>query len=96
MGKELEWDDSETTQSIECHRETKVSLYWKIQCSNTTIQVKRQIQDFPGGAVDKNAPANVGDTGSIPDLKGSTYHGASKPMCHSYWARVLQWLKPIT
>ena len=25
-----------------------------------------QIQDFPGGAVDKNPPANAGDMGSIP------------------------------
>ena len=24
-------------------------------------------QDFPGGAVVKNPPANAGDTGSIPD-----------------------------
>ena len=23
-------------------------------------------RDFPGGAVDKNPPANAGDTGSIP------------------------------
>ena len=23
-------------------------------------------QDFPGGTVDKNLPANAGDTGSIP------------------------------
>ena len=25
-----------------------------------------QIQDFPGGAVDKNPPANAGDMSSIP------------------------------
>ena len=24
--------------------------------------------DFPGGPVDKNSPANAGDTGSIPGL----------------------------
>ena len=56
----------EPTQSMECHRKTKGTWYWKIQCSNTTIQVKRQIQDFPGGAVDKNPPASAGDMGSIP------------------------------
>ena len=27
--------------------------------------------DFPGGAVDENLPANVGDTGSVPGLGGS-------------------------
>ena len=27
-----------------------------------------EIQDFPGGAVAKNLPANAGDTGSIPGL----------------------------
>ena len=27
---------------------------------------KKKKKDFPGGAVDKNPPANAGDTGSIP------------------------------
>ena len=27
---------------------------------------KANILDFPGGTVDKNPPANAGDTGSIP------------------------------
>ena len=27
-----------------------------------------EIQDFPGGLVVKNPPANAGDTGSIPGL----------------------------
>ena len=31
-------------------------------------QVKIKNQDFPGGAVDKNLPANAGDPGSIPGL----------------------------
>ena len=26
-------------------------------------------QDFPGGTVDKNLPANAGDTGCIPGLE---------------------------
>ena len=26
--------------------------------------------DFPGGAVDKNPPANAGDMGSVPGLEG--------------------------
>ena len=29
---------------------------------------KNQIEDFPGGAVVKNPPANAGDTGSRPSL----------------------------
>ena len=29
---------------------------------------KKSLQDFPGGAVVKNSPANAGDTGSIPGL----------------------------
>ena len=28
--------------------------------------LKGDILDFPGGAVDKNPPANAGDTGSSP------------------------------
>ena len=41
--------------------------------------------DFPGGAVDKNPPANEGDTGSISGLGG--FH-----MPWSNWARVPQQL----
>jgi len=33
------------------------------------LKVKIKSQDFPGGAVDKNSPANAGDTGSIPSLR---------------------------
>ena len=29
---------------------------------------KEKDQDFPGGTVDKNPPANAGNTGSIPGL----------------------------
>ena len=28
--------------------------------------LKERLEDFPGGAVVKNLPANAGDTGSIP------------------------------
>ena len=38
-----------------------------------------QKQDFPGGAVVKNSPANAGDTGSIPGPGR-----AIKPMRHNY------------
>ena len=33
-------------------------------------QIKEKPQEFPGGAVDKNPPANAGDMGSIPGLGG--------------------------
>ena len=32
------------------------------------LAVKTNEQDFPGGSVVKNPPANARDTGSIPDL----------------------------
>jgi len=31
---------------------------------------KEDVQDFPGGTVDKNPPANAKDKGSIPGLRG--------------------------
>ena len=31
-------------------------------------KIKKTDQDFPGGAVVKNPPANAGDTGSSPGL----------------------------
>ena len=30
------------------------------------MEIKRKLEDFPGGAVVKNPPANAGDTGSSP------------------------------
>ena len=32
------------------------------------LSVKKELLGFPGGSVVKNAPANAGDTGLIPDL----------------------------
>ena len=43
------------------------------------------LQDFPGGLVVKNPPANVGDLGLIPGLGRFHMWGATKPECHSYW-----------
>ena len=34
---------------------------------------ERERQDFPSDAVDKNLPANVGDTGLIPGLGRSSH-----------------------
>ena len=42
-----------------------------------------RLSDFPGGAEDKNLPANAGDMGLIPDLgraSSSTCCGAAKPV----------------
>ena len=50
----------------------------------------QNIKNVPGGAVNKNPPANAGDTGSIPGP--GRFHsrkiphacGAAKPMSHNY------------
>ena len=33
-----------------------------------SFSYKKGMQDFPGGRVDRNSPANTGDTGLIPGL----------------------------
>ena len=48
---------------------------------------KRQLkyeQDFPGGQVVKNPPANAGDKGSMPGPEESTCCGVAGPMPHSH------------
>ena len=40
--------------------------------------------DFPGGAVVKNLPAIVGDTGSSPGWEDPTCRGSTKPVRHNY------------
>ena len=40
-------------------------------------------QDFPGGAVDKNPPANARDMGSIPVQEDSTYCEITKLVHHN-------------
>ena len=35
-------------------------------CMKNALFLKNKIRDFPGGAVVKNPPANVGDTDSSP------------------------------
>ena len=51
--------------------------------------VKLNHGDFPGGAVDKNLPANAGDMGSIPGL--GRFH---IPQSNSAGAPQLQSLHP--
>ena len=38
---------------------------------------------FPGGSVEKNLPANVGDLGLIPGLERSHREGSGKPLQYS-------------
>ena len=41
----------------------------KLEVFNRNLEsIKNDKQDFPGGSVVKNLPANAGDTGSIPGL----------------------------
>lgn len=47
-------------------------------------EMKKEGEYFPVGAVDKNPPANAGDTGLIPGLKDPTCHRAVKPVGHNY------------
>ena len=50
---------------------------------------------FPGDTVDGSSPADAGDTSSIPGPGGFHMHRATMPMCHNYWAHVLQLSKPV-
>ena len=47
-------------------------------------------QDFPGGTVDKNPPANAGDTGSIPGPERFHMPWSNSAHKHKYWAPTLQ------
>ena len=50
----------------------------------TVLTLKNIIQDFLGGPVVKNLPANAGDLGSIPGPGRSHMLQGPKPMCHNY------------
>ena len=52
---------------------------------NTTGFKRYSNRDFLCGSVDKNLPADAGDTGSIPGLA----------ICHNYWACTSQQEKPL-
>ena len=60
-----------------------------------SLQLKMESEGFPGGAVVENPPANAGDMGSILVREDPTCCGATKLVCHNYWARVPQLLKPM-
>ena len=50
---------------------------------NFDFCIKTTQEGFPGGSVVENPPANVGDTGLIPDLADPTGSRAAKPIPHS-------------
>ena len=39
-------------------------------------------------SMNKNLPANAGNTGSVPDPEDPPCRGTAKPVCHNYWAQV--------
>ena len=45
---------------------------------------------LPCGSVVKNPPANVGDTGLIPDSGRLTCYGVAKTMCHNHGVCALE------
>lgn len=51
--------------------------------------IKIVIQGFPGGLVVENLSAGAGDPGSILIWEDPTYPGATKSVCHGYWACAL-------
>ena len=79
---------------------------WKTEIFSKLPRVKLSDQGSPGGSVVKNPPANVGDTGSIPDLGrwhmpwSNKAHApqwlslCSEPGSSNYWTHVLQPLQP--
>ena len=68
-------------------------LFWIIWKSSK-CNYKCVYRNFPDSTVDRNPPANSGDTGSIPGLGRFHSHRTTKPVCHNYRARMLQLLKP--
>ena len=55
-----------------------------------TGYLKPQTEDFPGGTVDKNPPANAGHGFRSLVQEEPTCHGATKPVCHNYRACTLE------
>ena len=49
-------------------------------------------KEFPGGLVTKNLRAKTRGTGSTLVQEDSTFHGAAKPLCHSYWCGALEFM----
>ena len=70
--------------SYECYH-----LYPTNTCFLVGI-LKHNHRDFPGGTVVKNPPAMQGTRVRSLVREDPTCHGATKPMCHNYWACALK------
>ena len=58
--------------------------------------LQKHKEGFPCGSVVKSLPASAGDMDTIPDPGRSHMPRATKPMCHNYWAHMLQLLNPVS
>ena len=64
--------------------------------NNKRTRIRGGTSDLPGCPLVKNPPVNVGTQVQYLVWEDPTCHGATKPLCHSYWnpcsrAHVLQW-----
>ena len=57
-------------------------LFWKLPGFSGDSVVKKKKK--------KKTPVNAGDMGSILDPGNPTFHGATKPVPHNYWACALE------
>ena len=72
--------------------QSQLLLVVTIHCLLSSVR-KVLFHNFLGSTVIKNLPANAGEHRFAP-WEDSTWHGATEPMSHNYWARELQLLKP--
>ena len=68
---------------------------WMPQLKIPHAATKGSARGFPCGPVVKNPPANAGDTGLISGPGNPTRLGTTEPVCHNFWAHVLEPLKPM-
>jgi len=64
-------------------------LYYTFLLSVCTFKIMQKAS-LVAQWLKKNPPANAGGTGLIPDPGGSHTHGATEPVCHTYWACALR------
>ena len=69
-----------------CNVKNEISLYKGILI-NTLLT---EVEGFLGGSMVKNPPAVHGTWVQFQAWEGPTCLGATKPMCHNYWACVLE------
>lgn len=73
---------SDIASSRFCHW-IKASLN-SARCLNEELKYRKW--DLPCGSVVENPPAHAGNTGLILVQEDPTGRGATKPVCHNYWA----------